>query len=138
MIQVKDKIQSTGLRAGVSLIKATALIVVQVIHLRNVQLMAKRVIHVTKRDTFSCIADPDRGVKAKENGGPPQGSSDMINMKLPVPTTETKMVTPTGSNMNRTLCKYCLVEVFVQTLIPSQTFSLMKLMVKEFNMCLLT
>ena len=48
------------------------------------------------------------------------------------------MMTPTSSNMNRTLCKYCLVKVFVKTLTPSQTFSLMKLMVKEFNMCLLT
>ena len=66
MVQVKDKIQSIGLRAGVSLIKATAIIVVQVIHLRNVQHMAKRAIHVTKRDTLSHIADPDRGVKAKD------------------------------------------------------------------------
>ena len=100
--------------------------------------MAKHVIHVTKRGILSHIADPDRGVKAKENGGLTQGSPDMINMKLPVPTTETKMMTPTGSNMNSTLCKYCLVEVFVQTLTQSQTFSLMKLMVQEFNMCLLT
>ena len=76
--------------------------------------------------------------QTKENGGLTQGSPDMINMKLPGPTTETKMMTLTGSNMNRTLCKYCLVEIFVQTLTQSQTFSLMKLMVKEFNMCLLT
>ena len=68
-----------------------------------------------KRGTLSHIVDPDRGVKGKENGSLTQCSPDMINMKLPVPTTETKMTTPTGSNMNRTLCKYFLVEVLVNS-----------------------
>ena len=74
------------------------------------------------------------------NGGLTQTSNDspdMINMKLQE-TTGTKVMTQTGSNMNKTLCKYCLVKVYVQTLTLSQTFSLMKLMVKEFNLCLLT
>ena len=138
MVLIKDKIQSIGPKARLSLLKATVTIVVQTIHLRNVQYIAKHVIHVTKRGILSCIADPDRGVKAKENGGLTQGSPDVTNKKLPVPTTETKMMTPTGSNMNRTLCKYCSVKIFVQTLTLKQTFSMMKLMVKEFNVCLLT
>ena len=88
------------------------------------------------------MAGPDNEAKAKvvENGGltPTQDNPDVINMKLPVSTTEIKMMTPTGSNMNRTLCKYCLVRLYVQTITRKQTFSLMRLMVKEFNMCLPT
>ena len=76
-----------------------------------------------------------------ENGSLTQTSSpdnpDMINMKLQQ-ITGTKVMTPTGSDMNKTLCKYCLVEVYVHTLTQNQTFSLMKLMEKEFNVCLLT
>ena len=92
-----------------------------------------------KRDISSLIVDhQDNEAKAKvENGHltqPNPGSSDMINMKLPQ--IETKMMIQTGSNTNRTLCKYCSVEVYVLTL--NQTYSLMKLTGKEFNMCLLT
>ena len=86
---------------------------------RSVQHIVKLVIHAIKRDTLSCISDPDNEAKAKvENGGltPTQDNPDMISMKLLVPTTETKVMTPTGSKMSSTLCKYCSVEVFVQTL----------------------
>ena len=141
MVPIKDTILNTGLKARVSLIKATVIIVVQIIHLGNVQHMVKLAIHVTKRGTLSHIADPDREVKARmENGGLIQtnkDSPDVINMKLQQ-TTGTKVMTPTGSNMNKTLCKCCLVMVYVQTLTLSQTFSLMKLMVKEFKVSLLT
>ena len=72
--------------------------------------MVKHVFYVTKRGISSHTVDPDREVKAKENGGLTPGSQDMINMKW-LPTTEIKMMTPTGSNMNS---KYCSVKVFVQ------------------------
>ena len=81
MVLIKDKIQSTCPKARVSLLKATVITVVQTIHLRNVQHMAKHAIHVTKRGILSHIADPDRGVKAKENGGLNQDSPSVINMK---------------------------------------------------------
>ena len=78
--------------------------------------MVKLVIHAIKRDISSCIADPDNKAKAKvENGDLTQDNPDVINMKLQQ-TTGTKVMTPTGSNMNKTLCKYCLVEVYVQIL----------------------
>ena len=80
MVLMRDKIQNIGPRVRVSL-KATVTIVVQTIHLRNVQCMVKHVIHATKWGILSHIADPDRGVKAKENGGLTQDSPDVINMK---------------------------------------------------------
>ena len=72
------------------------IIVVQIIHLRNVQHKVKHAIHVIKRGTLSHIADPDREVKAKvENGGLTQHRDNpgVTNMKLPVPITETKVMT---------------------------------------------
>ena len=91
--------------------------------------MVKHVIHVIKRDTLGLIVDhQDNEAKAKvENGGLTQHKDNpgVINMKLQQ-TTEIKMTTPTGSNMNRTLCKYCLVEAYALTLTLSQTFSLMR------------
>ena len=111
--------------------------VAQVTLQRNVQHTIKRVIHVTKRGILSHIAGPDKEARAKENEGLTQPNPDnpgMTSMKLLQ--IVTKVMTPTGSNLNRTLCKCCLVEVSVLTL--NQTYSLMKLMVKEFNVCLLT
>ena len=90
---------------------------------------------VLKSNISSCIADPDKEARAKENGGLTQHKDNPGRINT-VPTTETKVATPTGSNMNRTLCKYCSVEVYVLTL--NQTNSLMRLMVKEISMCLLT
>ena len=139
MVPKKETILNIGLKARVSLTKATVIIVVQIILQRNVQCTVKHVIHVTKRGTLSHIADPDNEAKATMENGLTQTKDgpDMINMKL-WQTRGTKVTTPTGFNMNKTQCKYCLVKVYVQTFTQSQTFSLMKLMVKEFNMCLLT
>ena len=61
--------------------KATVIIVVQTIHLRNVQHVVKHAILVTKRGILSHIADPDREARAKENGRLIQGSPDVINMR---------------------------------------------------------
>ena len=139
IVPTKETILNIGLKARVSPIKATVVIVVQIIHQRSVLLTGKHVIHAIKMDILSCVADPDRGVKARMvNGGLIQinkDNPDGIIMKLQQ-TTETKVTTQTGSNMNRTLRKYCSVEVYIQTL--NQTFSLMKLTVKKFNVCLLT
>ena len=96
----------------------TVIIVAQTTLQRSAQHMVKLVIHAMKWDISSCIADPDNKAKAKvENGGLTQtkGNPGMIIMKLQQ-TTETKMMTPAGSNMNRTLCKYYLVKVSVLTL----------------------
>ena len=132
MVPTTETIPNTGPRVRVRLIKAIVIIVAQIIHLRNAQHTEKHAIHVIRKDTLSPIAGQDNEARARmENGDLPQtpDNPDVINMKLPVPTTEIKVMTPTGS-------KYCSVEVYVQTL--NQTFTLMRLMVKEFIMCLLT
>ena len=114
--------------------------VAQVIPQRSAQLTGKHVIHAIKRHISSLIVDhQDSEAKAKvENGGLTQTNKDnpaMTSMKLQQ-TTEIKMMIQTGSNMNRTLCKYCSVKVYVLTL--NQTYSLMKLTGKVFSVCLLT
>ena len=130
----KRKTQSTGPKARVNLIpKAIVIIVVQTIYKRSVLPMAKCAILVIKKVILSRIADPDRDARAREDGN--QGNPDVISMKLPVQTTETKVMTPIGFSMNKTQYRCYLVEIFMTL---CQTFSLMKLMVKEFNMCLLT
>ena len=80
MVLTKDKTQNTGPKARVNLMtKAVVIIVVQTIHLRNVQPMVKCAILVTKRGILSCIVDTDKEARAKENGS--QGSPDVINMR---------------------------------------------------------
>ena len=141
MGQTKETIPNIGPKERVSLIKATVIIVALAIHPRNVQHTAKSVIHVTKRGILSLIVDhQDNEAKAKvENGGLTQPNPDnpgMTSMKLLH--TETKVTTQTGFSLNRTQCKYYFIVVYALTLTPSLTFSLMKLKVKEFNLCLLT
>ena len=48
MVPIKETILNIGLKARASLTKATVIIVVQIIHQRNVQCTVKHVIHATK------------------------------------------------------------------------------------------
>ena len=96
--------------------------------------MVKFAILVIKKAILSHSVDPGREARVRENGS--QGSPDMMNMRQLQ--TGIKMTTPVGFSLNKTLYRFFSVEVFVQPLTLSQTFSLMKLMVKELNVCLLT
>ena len=98
--------------------------------------VVKLAILVIKKAILSHSVDSGREARVRENGS--QGSPDVINMRLQVQTTDIKMMTPVGFSLNKTQYRFFSVEVFVQTFTLSQTFSSMKLMVKEFNVCLLT
>ena len=91
--------------------------VAQITLQRNVQHVVKHVIHVIKRGILSHIAGPDKDARAKEDEGLTQPNPDnpgMTSMKLLQ--IETKVITPTDSNMNRILCKCYLVKVYAPTL----------------------